>query len=457
MKCPAFLDRLWRRLSLTFFLLSSVCMVILMLTSSSILNSRNLHNRVNHDYIEAVLQKQNNSILSPMLEKSKQHWPTTMAAQLGEELYKLEGPDEDGMLYSIDMSSTPLVEVRILDEKQTLVSHYINDEKRTFSEKAVIVSHAVKNNQGEVAGIINVKLEAAFDTLLDAKNSLNWIIGAWPVVIVSSAVMGIVFGIVASKYVTGRLRNMNLVIEQWRQGNFDARISLPSDDELTKHSQHLNDMAQDLELFLSLKQGIAVSDERNRVARELHDTVKQKLFALGLQLAVAKSKPAVMEAAAEHVVEAETITREAQHDLMEIITQLRPAGTSDSSLCDRIAAICDDFKRRFNVDIQLIRSPNTHCTTNTEHHVVRIVQEALINAVRHGKASKISVTNQIDQDRTVLVISDNGLGFDASKKTGGFGITSMRDRVSDLPQGKFDIKSNPETGTQIIISWKNET
>lgn len=58
------------------------------------------------------------------------------------------------------------------------------------------------------------------------------------------------------------------------------------------------------------------------MARELHDTVKQKLFALGLQLATAKAKPAVMEAAREHILEAETITREAQHDLMEIITQL---------------------------------------------------------------------------------------------------------------------------------------
>lgn len=455
-KCPAFLDRLWRRLSLTFFVLSSVCMVILMITSSSIFNSRNLQQRVNSDYIKEVLQTQNRSILSPMLEKPTQHWPTTMATQLGEELYKLEGPDEDGMLYSINMSSIPLVEVRILDENKTLVGQYISDEKRIFSEKAINISHVVKGSQGIVVGIVEVKLEAAFDPLLDAKNSLRWVIGAWPVVIVNSAIMGIIFGIVASKYVTGRLRNMNIVIERWRQGNFDARIILPNDDELTKHSQHLNDMAQDLELFLSLKQNIAVSDERNRVARELHDTVKQKLFALGLQLAVTKSKPAVMKVAAEHVLEAETITREAQHDLMEIITQLRPTGTSDSSLYERIANISDDFKRRFNVDIQLIGSQNMYCTTNTEHHVVRIVQEALMNAVRRGKASKISISSHVDQDVTTLEIRDNGSGFDASKKTGGFGITSMRDRVRDLPNGKFEIRSSPDAGTHITISWKNE-
>lgn len=49
-----------------------------------------------------------------------------------------------------------------------------------------------------------------------------------------------------------------------------------------RHSEHLNNMARDLEMYLNLKQNLAISDERNRLARELHDTVKQKLFALGL-------------------------------------------------------------------------------------------------------------------------------------------------------------------------------
>ena len=210
-------------------------------------------------------------------------------------------------------------------------------------------------------------------------------------------------------------------------------------------------------MFLSFHQKMAVGDERSRVARELHDTVKQKLFALGLQLAVAKSKPGVMEAAGEHIREAETIIREARHDLMEIITQLRPAGGSDSSLYERIAVIIDDFKRRFNVMIEVVRTEGANHTTQTEHHVLRIVQEALMNAVRHGKANKISIASHIDQDMTMLVISDNGVGFDTNKKTGGFGITSMRDRMRELPYGRFEISSKPGAGTQLTISWKNES
>jgi NarL family two-component system sensor histidine kinase LiaS len=216
-------------------------------------------------------------------------------------------------------------------------------------------------------------------------------------------------------------------------------------------------MAQDLELFLSLKQNIALSDERNRVARELHDTVKQKLFALGLQLATAKSKPAAMDAASEHILEAETINREAQHDLMEIITQLRPAGTSDTSLYERIGMIADDFKRRFDVSIELNCSDPVQCNAHTEHNVLRVVQEALMNAVRHGKASKIVIASSIGHDAATLTITDNGGGFDAARKTQGFGITSMRDRTRDLPDGIFEISSAAQEGTCITLSWKNES
>jgi len=80
-----------------------------------------------------------------------------------------------------------------------------------------------------------------------------------------------------------------------------------------------------------------------------------------------------------------------------------------------------------------------------------------MNAVRHGKATHITIVTQIDQNMTMLLIKDNGIGFDIDKKTGGFGITSMRDRVHELPHGRFDITSKPGTGTQLTISWKNES
>ena len=205
-----------------------------------------------------------------------------------------------------------------------------------------------------------------------------------------------------------------------------------------------------------MKEDLAVSDERNRVARELHDTVKQKLFALGLQLAAAKAKPAEPEAFHEHILEAQIITRDAQHDVMEIITQLRPNGTGDTSFYDRISMIADDFRRRFGVDIELSHSSFAQLTGYAEHHVLRIIQESLMNSVRHGKASKIVIESKIDNDTATLTIIDNGSGFDTEKKTAGFGLISMRDRMRDLECGTLDVKSAVQTGTQITLSWKNE-
>lgn len=318
------------------------------------------------------------------------------------------------------------------------------------------MSMPIKNDRNDIIGRLRILYIAEFDLWIQFQSILDFMLYTWGYVFLLSVPIGMICGLVASRYVTKQLQRMNEVTESWRRGNFEPRIALPSDDVLTRHSQHLNDMAQDLEMYFNLKQNLAVSDERNRVARELHDTVKQKLFALGLQLATAKSRPGVMEAAHEHILEAEAITREAQHDLMEIITQLRPAGTSETSFYERVVMIADDFKRRFGVTIEFNRFDSAQFNTHTEHHVLRVVQEALMNAVRHGKASKISIESKIDQDTVALTIADNGSGFDTDKKTGGFGITSMRDRVRDLPHGAFEIKSTAGAGTQITLSWENE-
>ena len=80
-----------------------------------------------------------------------------------------------------------------------------------------------------------------------------------------------------------------------------------------------------------------------------------------------------------------------------------------------------------------------------------------MNGVRHGKASRIVITSTVDHDIATLTIADNGSGFDAAQKTQGFGITSMRDRTQELPDGKFEILSVAQEGTRITLSWKNRS
>lgn len=457
---PDWTGKLWCRLSITFFGLSMVCMVLLVVVSSliasSINNWRAFHTRVNVSYIDAVLSDQERLILSPMLESPPAAWPSTMAAQLAALLVRLEGVDEDGLNYSIELSSDPVAEVTIAAADGTVMMRRVTRDGHVFAPDSVAVTHPIVTETGAPAGTVTVRLDARFDHLLDARNSLAWAVNVWLIFVLSAAVMGVIFGLVAANYVTGRLRVMNLVTEQWRQGKFDARIMLGTDDELTIHSRRLNRMAQDLELLFSLKQSMAAGDERNRVARELHDTVKQKLFALSLQLEVVKRSPALMATASEHILEAETITREAQADLMEIITQLRPPAARERSLADQLVRIAEDFRRRFGVRIDLPRLLTGRCSLDTEHHVSRIVQEALMNAVQHGTARAIILSAGIADGTTTLTIEDDGTGFDPARETGGFGLVSMRDRAADLPHGTFHLDSRPGGGTRITLSWKTE-
>ncbi len=474
-RCLVFMKSLWCQLAITYTLLTFCAMMLLVIMLYGINDYVDFHDTLTPENVEEQVLSEKLTTLQAIRDAGYDEWWNKARENIREKLTNLE-PSGDRPMYRITNSSRPEVYIEISDRHDQLLwsdpvhfpekiaaqfatqnkSPATNSEATQLSENGPIWVDMAITDDDVIVGRLRVLYIAEFDIRAQIQSTLDFLLNAWGPVFLLSAPIGIACGLIAARYVTRQLQKMNEVTESWRQGNFEARIALPNDDVLIRHSQHLNDMAQDLELYLSLKQNIAVSDERNRVARELHDTVKQKLFALGLQLATAKAKPVVMEAAKEHILEAEFITREAQHDLMEIITQLRPTGTSEVSLYERIGMIVSDFQRRFDVNIELGKLEPVNCSSHTEHHLLRIVQEALLNAVRHGKASQIMIACSANQDVAKLTVTDNGTGFNLDKKTEGFGLVSMRERVRDLPQGIFDIESIAGVGTKIILSWKNQ-
>jgi NarL family two-component system sensor histidine kinase LiaS len=473
---PAFMKRLWCQLAISYTLLALCAMALIIVALYGFNDYRDFHETLTLSNVEKRLASETLTVAQGIRDGGNAQWLDKARDNIREKLINMENIDEAN-IYRITNSSRPEVYIQIADNK----GHILMTDPDRVPEKVSVwftaheglpatkssamwlvenshigVDMPITDTNDRVIGRLRAVYIAEFDLWVQLRTLVDFLLMVMDWLIYCSIPTGIICGMVAARYVTKQLQIMNEVTENWRRGNFEPRIALPSDDVLTRHSQHLNDMAQDLEMYFNLKQNLAVSDERNRVARELHDTVKQKLFALGLQLATAKSKPPVMEAASGHILEAEIITREAQHDLMEIITQLRPAGASDASFFERIGMIADDFKRRFGVTVEFSRFDAAQFNTHTEHQALRIVQEAFINAVRHGKASRILLERKVDRDSVVITISDNGNGFNPDRKTGGFGITSMRDRARDLPQGFFDISSTEGAGTKIILSWKNE-
>lgn len=473
---PAFMRRLWFQLAASYVILAFCAMIILVVMLYGINDYNDFRAAISLEKVEKTLESAQVVILHAMTSPDNSEWLEKARDNVRDALINLEEENDGIAIYRITNSSRPEAYIRIYDKNEAIIIshpiHFPAEIEHTFSEKItesneanrvnrlkedgyIWVNMPIMDDGGIIVGYLRVLFIAKFNIFVQMKSIFYFLLYMADDLILLSIPIGVACGLVASRYVTKQLQTMNEVTESWRQGNFEPRIALPSDDVLIRHSQHLNDMARDLEKYLGLKEDLAVSDERNRVARELHDTVKQKLFALGLQLAAAKAKPAEPEAFREHILEAEIITRDAQHDVMAIITQLRPTGTDEPSFYDRIGMITDDFRRRFGVDIELNHSHYTTLNAYAEHHVLRILQEALMNAVRHGKASKIEIESRIDNNTARVTISDNGSGFDPEKKTTGFGLISMRERMGDLECGTFDVESAAQTGTRITLSWKN--
>ncbi len=473
--CPVFMRRLWCQLAISYTLLSFCAMILLVVMLYGANDYSDFHQIYTLDNVVERVASEKLTVAQAIRDADTTEWLDRARDNICEKLINME-IGSDTAIYRITNSSRPEVYIQITDRHGHLllsdpaqfsekIAAWFSKPEKPLSEESSVrwlaesgpiwVDMPIADNDGAIIGRLRVLYSAEFNFWVQLQSVFDFLIYTWRLLLILSVPIGIASGLLAARYVKNQLQKMNEVTENWRQGNFEARIALPSDDVLIRHSQYLNDMAQDLEMYLSLKQNLAVSDERNRVARELHDTVKQKLFALGLQLATAKSKPAVIESAQEHILEAEAITREAQHDLMEIITQLRPAETSNISFYARIGMIAGDFQRRFDVNIELNHSEPVLFNAHTERHLLRIVQESLLNAVRHGKATQIVIASSADQGVVKLTITDNGNGFDPDKKTDGFGLISMRDRVRDLPHGVFEIKSALGLGTQITLLWKN--
>ncbi|WP_084218442.1 sensor histidine kinase [Sulfurospirillum arsenophilum] len=473
-----FMNRLWCQLAISYALLSFFAIILIAIMLNSINNYTNFHTAITLENVERIIDSEELIVTQAILDTNNIEWLNKARNNIREKLINLE-QGSGSSIYRITSSSSPKVYIEIIDKNgyplisdfddfSKEISPYLSKIKSQDAIKNSVIwlakngailadKELIKHDTEELIGHLRIVYIAEFDPWIQFKSVMIFLFHIWGKVLLLSVPIGIICGLIASRYVTKQLQKMNEITESWRQGNFQKKISLPNDDVLMRHSEHLNNMARDLEMYLNLKQNLAISDERNRLARELHDTVKQKLFALGLQMATIKTKSAAMEVAGEHIFEAEAITREAQHDLMEIITQLHPIEGNNTSLFERIVMIAEDFKRRFGISIELKYSEFLQCNTYTEHHILRIVQESLINAVRHGKASKIVIASERHSETITLTIIDNGVGFMTEQKTGGLGLISMHERVQELIDGTFDIKSTVGVGTQITLSWRNES
>lgn len=196
----------------------------------------------------------------------------------------------------------------------------------------------------------------------------------------------------------------------------------------------------------------AQEHERRRVAYDIHDGVGQWLSTIKLNLQMLQGQhrgtPAEsgFSEVVGHVDAAITDTRRIAHDLS-------PAMIEKKGLAAAIRSHVDIIRQRSGVSASVDVDDNIILDPTVQGHLYRIFQEALQNAVRHGKATTISVRLSEDQQKFRLEVTDNGTGFDPAAHADGLGLKSMRQRT-ELVGAHFDLSSDQSTGTTLTITGK---
>ncbi|RBW71137.1 sensor histidine kinase [Bacillus taeanensis] len=219
-------------------------------------------------------------------------------------------------------------------------------------------------------------------------------------------------------------------------------------DQLTEYSQRLaTEKATTREKSLQE----VVVQERNRLARELHDSVSQQLFAASMMIsAINESNPPQETVTKKQLSMVETMIHQSQSEMRALLLHLRPVALKGKSLQEGIESLLSELTQKVPMKIET-KIETLQLEKGIEDHLFRILQEALSNTLRHAHASLLNVI-LIERDETVIMrVVDNGVGFDSDeRKTSSYGLQTMHERALEVG-GTLKIISLKNQGTQLEV------
>jgi NarL family two-component system sensor histidine kinase LiaS len=264
-----------------------------------------------------------------------------------------------------------------------------------------------------------------------------------------AALAGTAFGYLAARGPVQRLNRLAGATQAWSEGDFTAFVDDSSGDELGQLARLLNDMARRLQQLLEARRELAVVEERNRLARDLHDSAKQQAFAAAAQISAAKTLlKEDPEAAATHIEEAERLTDDLRKELTTLIQELRPVALEDKGLAAAIREYATDWSRQNGVEQEVRVKGERSLPLEIEQTLFRVVQEALANVARHSEANGVEILLLYSKEEIAITVTDDGHGFDVTGERSGFGLSSMRQRA-EAAGGDFRVDSVLGEGTSV--------
>lgn len=332
----------------------------------------------------------------------------------------------------------------------------------TLDDRTILVAHPVTGSGDEVLGVVYVRLVSLAPDIpgTTLRRGLQVLGTSALLFTAGTGVIGTLFGFLTAHGLTRRLHTLAAAAGAWGQGDFATVIRDPKPDEIGQLAVQLNRMAGQVQALLQTRAQLATLEERNRLARDLHDSVKQQVFAATMTLGAAQALwDRDPNLAREKVAEAFALGRKAQQDLTTLIQELRPADLDGQGLVAALREHVARWSQRTGIaaTFELVPASETrHLPPEVEQALYRVGQEALTNVARHSRATHGGVTLTIDQAGVTLTVHDDGTGFDPARATGdraagsGLGLHSMHERTAALG-GALTVESD-EHGTTIRAS-----
>ncbi|MBZ5789167.1 HAMP domain-containing protein [Burkholderia contaminans] len=263
-----------------------------------------------------------------------------------------------------------------------------------------------------------------------------------------------------------RVRRMTAAADRWAAGDLSARIADTSRDELGALAAHFNRMADALARAFGTQKALAVSVERTRIARDLHDTAKQRSFVLGLKLTELEYEARRHPDLLPTVGAARRLADHLQQDLDNVVTGFSLPAIAEDGLHAAVSQAVHDLLAGSGIDWSLDLPEVAERTLDAHpaaaHELLMITHEAAANALRHSGCRRIDIACEpgsaahaasgSSTTRWRWTVRDDGTGFDPVAVPVGMGLGNLRWRADALPGGMLDIASGAD-GTRVTVHF----
>ncbi|PWB71446.1 MAG: sensor histidine kinase [Anaerolineales bacterium] len=220
-------------------------------------------------------------------------------------------------------------------------------------------------------------------------------------------------------------------------------------NQSVERQRMLDEFIQTRARVLKMEREAGVLAERQRMAREIHDTLAQHFTSVIMHLAATRlSEPADLQT---HVEQAEQTAREGLDEARRMIWDRKPEQLVEASLVEAIEEVAARWsvENAVHVDLAVTGTPQP-LDPSMDHALLRISQEALHNIKKHARARNVTITLSYMTDALALDVADDGRGFDAGMNGRGFGLKSMLGRVEEIG-GELTVESEPGVGTKVAV------